>query len=328
MSQAIFVERHGGPEVLSLRDHDPGAPAPGQVRIAVHAAGVNFIDTYQRSGLYPRTPPFVLGMEGAGSVEAVGSEVSGLRVGQRVAWAQLPGSYADHVLAKPASLVPVPDGVSSDSAAAALLQGMTAHCLSHSVHAVQPGESVLVHAAAGGTGQLLTQFLKRAGARVLGTCSTDAKASVCREAGVDEVIRYDQLDFAAEARRLTQGRGVDVVYDSVGQSTFDGSLKALRPRGLMVLFGQSSGPVPPFDIQRLNQHGSLFLTRPSLFHYVAERADLEAHASAVFTAIAAGKLRVRIDKTYGLAQAADAHRDLEARKSTGKLLLLLPAARS
>jgi NADPH2:quinone reductase len=325
MSQAIFVERHGGPEVLTLRDHDPGAPGPDQVRVAVHAAGVNFIDTYQRSGLYPRATPFVLGMEGAGSIEAVGSSVDGLRVGQRVAWAQIPGSYAGHVLAKPEALVLVPDGLGSELAAAALLQGMTAHCLSHSVHAAQPRETVLVHAAAGGTGQLLVQFLKRAGARVLGTCSTEAKANLCREAGVDEVIRYDQIDFASEVRRLTGGRGVDVVYDSVGQSTFDGSLKALRPRGLMVLFGQSSGAVPPFDLQRLNQHGSLFLTRPSLFHYASERPDLEAHASAVFTAMLAGHLRVRVDKTYPLAQAADAHRDLEARKSTGKLLVLPPA---
>jgi len=323
MSQAIFVERHGGPEVLQLRDHDPGAPGPGQVRIAVHAAGVNFVDTYQRSGLYPRSTPFVLGMEGAGVIEAVGSGVSELRAGQRVAWAQVSGSYAQHILAKPDSLVAVPQALDSERAAAALLQGMTAHCLAHSVHATRPGETVLVHAAAGGTGQLLVQFLKRAGARVIGTCSSDAKAELCRKAGADEVIRYDEQDFAAEVRRLTDGRGVDVVFDSVGQSTFDGSLKALRGRGLLVLFGQASGPVPPFDLQRLNQHGSLYVTRPSLFHYVAQRAELLEHANAVLAAISDGSLQLRIDRTYPLAQAAEAHRDLEARKSTGKLLLLI-----
>ena len=320
MPQAIFVEKPGGPEVLALRDHDPGPAGAGQVRVAVEAAGVNFIDTYQRTGLYPRPTPFVLGLEGAGTVEAVGPGVENLRVGQRVAWASAPGSYATHVVAPAAQLVPVPDGVRSDVAAAAMLQGMTAHYLAHALHETKPGDQVLVHAAAGGTGQLLVQLLKRAGARVIGTCSA-AKDQLARAAGADEVIHYDQADFVAETRKLTNERGVDVVYDSVGKTTFDGSLKCLRPRGLMVLFGASSGPVPPFDLQRLNQHGSLFITRPSMAHYVATRAELELRARAVLGAIADGTLRLRIDRSYPLRDATEAHRQIEGRGTTGKLLL-------
>lgn len=322
MTYAIFVPRFGGPEVLERRAHDPGEPAAGQARVRVEAVGVNFIDTYQRSGAYPRPTPFALGLEGAGVVERVGEGVSELRPGQRVAWAQVPGSYADALVAPAQALIAVPDDVATDVAAAALLQGMTADYLVYGVRETEPGDVALVHAAAGGTGQLLVQLLKRAGARVIGTCSTEAKAQLAREAGADEVILYTREDFAAEARRLTDGRGVDVVYDSVGKSTFDGSLKALRPRGLLALFGQASGAVPPFDPQRLNQHGSLFLTRPSLAHYVATREELAMRASAVLSAIALGELKIRIDKTFPLEDAAEAHRHLEARGTRGKVLLL------
>jgi len=322
MPQAILVEATGGPEVMRVHDHDPGAAGPGQVRVRVLAAGVNFIDTYLRSGAYPRPMPFVLGLEGAGVIEQLGADVTQFSVGARVAWAQVAGSYAEYVVAPVEALVAVPDGVATETAAAAMLQGMTAHYLAHGVRSTQPADSVLVHAAAGGTGQLLVQLLKQAGAHVIGTCSSEHKAALARAAGADEVIRYDQQDFAEEARRLTAGRGVDAVYDSVGRSTFDGSLKALRPRGLLVLFGQASGAVPPFDLQRLNQHGSLFVTRPSLAHYVATRAELELRAGAVLTAIAAGALRVRIDRQFGLVEAEAAHRLLESRGSSGKLLLL------
>jgi NADPH2:quinone reductase len=322
MTQAIFVARHGGPEVLEAREHDPGEPQAGQVRIRVEAAGVNFIDTYLRAGAYPRPAPFVLGLEGAGTIERVGEGVADLQVGQRVAWAQVASSYAHAVVAPAASLIAIPKDVPSDVAAAAMLQGMTADYLVYGVRETEPGDVALVHAAAGGTGQLLVQMLKQAGARVIGTCSTQEKAELARAAGADDVILYTEADFAAEARRLTEGRGVDVVYDSVGKTTFDSSLKALKPRGLMVLFGQSSGAVPPIDLQRLNQHGSLFVTRPSLAHYVATREELAMRASAVLTAIALGELKVRIDKAFPLTQAADAHRYLEARETRGKVLLL------
>jgi len=322
MTQAIFVARHGGPEVLEAQEHDPGEPQAGQVRVRVEAAGVNFIDTYLRAGAYPRPAPFVLGLEGAGTIERVGEGVTDLQVGQRVAWAQVASSYAHAVIAPAASLIAVPKDVPSEVAAAAMLQGMTADYLVYGVRETEPGDVALVHAAAGGTGQLLVQMLKQAGARVIGTCSTQEKAALARAAGADEVILYTEADFAAEARRLTDGRGVDVVYDSVGKTTFDGSLKALKPRGLMVLFGQSSGAVPAVDLQRLNQHGSLFVTRPSLAHYVATREELAMRASAVLTAIALGELKVRIDKRFPLTQAADAHRYLEGRETRGKVLLL------
>jgi NADPH2:quinone reductase len=322
MGNAVFIARHGGPEVLELRAHDPGEPGPDQARVRVEAAGVNFIDTYQRSGAYPRPLPFVAGLEGAGVVERVGQGVRDLPVGARVAWAQVTGSYATHVNAPAALLVRVPDGIASDVAAAAMLQGMTAHYLVHGVRETGAGDTALVHAAAGGTGQLLVQTLKRAGARVIGTCSTADKEALAREAGADDMIRYTEHDFVVEAKRLTGGRGVDVVYDSVGRTTFEGSLKSLRPRGLCVLFGQASGAVPPFDPQRLNQVGSVFLTRPSLAHYVATRAELELRANAVLSAVASGALRVRIDRRFPLAQAAEAHRVLEARASTGKILLV------
>ena len=325
MSRAIVVSETGGPEVLRLESRDPGAPGPGQVRVAVAAAGVNFIDVYFRTGAYPRPTPFVLGLEGAGRVEAVGEGVEGLAAGERVAWAAAPGSYAEAVLAPAGQLVGVPEGVDDVSAAAAMLQGMTAHYLTHGVRSTAPGDLALVHAAAGGTGLLLVQLLKRAGATVIGTCSSAEKEALAREAGADHVVRYTEADFVEAAREHSDGRGVDVVYDSVGRSTFDRSLQCLRPRGLLALFGQSSGPVPPFDLQRLNAGGSLFVTRPSLAHYVAAREELEARSGAVLGAVADGSLRLRIGGRFPLEQAAQAHRALEGRGTSGKLLLLVGA---
>ncbi len=321
MSQAIVVHQTGGPEVLRLETRDPGPPGPGAVRIRMGAIGVNFIDVYFRTGLYPMPLPFVAGVEGAGRVEAVGDGVSEWRAGDRVAWAGVPGSYAEAAIAPASRLVRVPDAVSDEQAAAVLLQGMTAHYLTHGVRRSEAGDVALVHAAAGGTGLLLVQMLKRAGAVVIGTTSSPEKEELARKAGADHVIRYDQRDFSEEARRLTAGRGVDVVYDSVGRDTFDGSLRALRPRGLCALFGQSSGPVPPFDLRRLNDLGSLFVTRPSLAHYAAERSELEERAGSVLGAVASGELEVRIGARFALAAAADAHRALEGRATTGKLLL-------
>ena len=322
MPKAIVVEKTGGPEVLVLAERDPGAPGPGQVRVRVAAAGVNFIDVYFRTGLYPRPLPFVAGLEGAGSIEAVGPDVAGLTKGDPVAWASAPGSYAEAVVAPAASVVRVPGAVSVEVAAAAMLQGMTAHYLVHAIRPPAPSGWALVHAAAGGTGLLLVQMLRAAGMRVVATCGSLEKATLVRDAGADEVVRYDETDFVAAARAATGGRGVDVVYDGVGRSTFDGSLASLRPRGLLVLFGQASGPVPPFDLQRLNAGGSLVVTRPSLAHFVATRAELEERAGAVLGAIAAGKLSVRVGARFPLAQAAEAHRALEGRATTGKLLLI------
>jgi NADPH2:quinone reductase len=287
----------------------------------VTAAGVNFIDVYFRTGAYPRPLPFVCGLEGAGVVEAKGKGVTGPEVGARVAWAGVPGSYATHLIAPADRVVAVPEAVSDSVAAAAMLQGMTAHYLVHGCREIRRGEVALVHAAAGGAGLLLVQLLKRAGARVIGTCSTKEKEAIARAAGADDVIRYTEEDFAEGVRRITGGRGADVVYDSVGRDTFEGSLQSLRPRGLLVLFGQSSGAVPPFDLNRLNGAGSLFVTRPSLAHYTADRAELTERAGAVFDAIREGSLAVRIGGEYPLAEAADAHRALAGRATTGKLLL-------
>jgi NADPH2:quinone reductase len=320
VDRAIFVREHGGAEVLRLEEHDPGAPGPGQVRVRVGAAGVNFIDVYFRTGLYPRPLPFVLGVEGAGRVEGIGPGVEGIAEGDRVAWAGVAGSYADLVLAPAASLIRVPDEASDETAAAAMLQGMTAHYLAHGTRETHPNDTLLVHAAAGGTGLLLVQTLKRAGATVIGTCSTEEKAKLAREAGCDHVIRYTEEDVAARVREIAPG-GVDAVYDSVGRSTFDASLKSLRPRGILVSFGQSSGPVPPVDVLSLQAQGSVFLTRPSLAHYVATREELEMRAGAVLSAVAKGVLRVRIGARYPLERAADAHRALEGRATTGKVLL-------
>src|SRR5262245_18266368 len=322
MPKAVLVEKTGGPEVLSLVDRDPGAPGAGQLRVRVAAAGVNFIDVYFRTGLYPRPLPFVAGLEGAGRVEAVGPDVVDFSPGDRVAWASGPGSYAESAVVPASAVVRVPDAVSDEVAAAAMLQGMTAHYLVHAIRPPARGGWALVHAAAGGTGLLLVQMLRAAGMHVIGTCGSAEKAALVRDAGADGVVRYDTDDFVAAARAATHGRGVDVVYDGVGRATFDGSLASLRPRGLLALFGQSSGPVPPFDLQRLNAGGSLLVTRPSLAHFVATRAELEERAGAVLGAVAAGRLAVRIGARFALAQAGDAHRALESRETTGKLLLI------
>jgi NADPH2:quinone reductase len=303
-SHVITVEKTGGPEVLQLVEQEVSEPGPGQVRIRSAAAGVNFIDVYFRTGLYPRPTPFAAGLEG------------------RVAWTGVPGSYADVLLAQAAAVVRTPDGVDDRTAAAAMLQGMTAHYLVHGIRDTRPGDVALVHAAAGGAGLLLVQLLARAGVSVIGTCSTEEKRALARGAGCEHVIRYTEVDFADEVRRITDGRGVDVVYDSVGQSTFEGSLTCLRPRGLLALFGQSSGPVPPFDLGRLNGLGSLFVTRPSLAHYMQDRAELEMRAGEVLGAVAKGELSVRIGAEFSLAEAAEAHRALEGRHTTGKVLLI------
>lgn len=321
--RAVLAEANGGPEVIAVRDLEVPEPGPGELRVAVTAAGVNFIDVYQRRGTYPKQTPFVLGSEGAGTVTALGPDVSGVRVGDRVAWAMVDGAgYTEQAVVPADRAVPVPDGVDLEQAAAVLLQGMTAHFLSESTYPARPGQTALVHATAGGVGLLLTQMLAATGVRVIGTTSTDEKERLAREAGAAEVVRYTEADVAGEVDRLTSGRGVDVVYDGVGAATFEASLRCLRPRGMMVLFGASSGPVPPFDPQRLNGLGSLFLTRPSLSHYVATRAELLERAAAVLGRVADGTLSVRVGGRYPLEQAAQAHRDLEARRTTGKLLLV------
>ncbi|MCH2186206.1 quinone oxidoreductase [Myxococcota bacterium] len=322
MTRQIEVRALGGPEVLEMVDHEVGAPGPGHVRIAVQAIGVNFIDVYFRTGLYPRPLPFSSGLEGAGEVLAVGPGVDAFRVGQRVAWASVPGSYATEMLAPAENLFAVPDSVPSDVAAAAMLQGMTAHYLIHGCRRTEAGDTALVHAAAGGVGLLLCQMLRNLGARVIGTCSTDEKAALVRAAGAEDVIRYDQEDFPSRTREWTDGRGVDVVYDSVGQSTFEGSLASLRPRGLLCLYGQSSGSVPPFDLGRLNGLGSLMVTRPSLAHFTASRAEFEERAGAVLQAVQSGTLDIRIGARFSLEEAAEAHRALEGRRTTGKVLLI------
>jgi NADPH2:quinone reductase len=315
MGRGVFVRERGGPEVLRVEPHDPGDPGAGQVRVRLGAAGVNYIDTYLRTGAYPRPTPFVLGLEGAGTVEVLGEGVTDLAVGDRVAWPSVPGSYADHVLAPADRVVRVPEPLAEDLAAAAMMQGMTAHYLAHSTRETRPGDRALVHAAAGGTGLLLVQLLKRAGATVIGTCSTPEKARLAGEAGCDHVIRYLDEDFVAEVERRTGGEKLDVVYDSVGQATFEGSLSCLR------LFGMSSGPVPPFDLARLNPLGSLFVTRPSLAHYIRDRDELDWRAGEVLGAVERGELRLRIGARFPLTKAADAHRALEGRETTGKVIL-------
>jgi NADPH2:quinone reductase len=319
--KAIRPRQIGGPEHLALEDLPTPTPGAAEVLVRVAAAGVNYIDIYHRTGLYPLPLPLALGLEGAGTVEQVGGAVRDLRVGERVAWCGVPGSYASHVVAPAERLVPVPDGIDTMVAAALLLQGLTAHYLSRSTFPLRAGHVALVHAAAGGVGLLLVQLAKRAGAQVIGTVSTEAKAALAKDAGADHVIDYRLGDFAAEAKRLTGGRGVDVAYDSVGKATFDQSLDALAPRGYLVLFGQSSGMVPPLELARLAK-GSNFLTRPSLGHYTATRAELLSRSSDLFGLVASGDLRVRIDSTFPLEQAADAHRALAGRATTGKVLLI------
>lgn len=318
--KAIRVTRTGGPEVLELADLPVPRPAKGEVLVRVEAAGVNFIDTYQRSGAYPRPLPFVPGDEGAGVVEDVGEDVRQLSVGDRVAWAGVGGSYAAHVVALADRLVRVPEGVGAADAAAAMLQGMTAHYLALTTFPLKPGDTCLVHAAAGGVGLLLVQMAHRAGARVFGTTSTEEKAALVREAGGEPILRGEEA-FDEAVRRRTDGKGVDVVYDSIGAATFDKSLLCLRRRGMLVLFGQSSGRVAPLDLQTLNARGSLFVTRPKLADYVATPAELRERAGEVLGWVARGELKLRLYKTYPLDAAAEAHRDLESGKTTGKLLL-------
>ncbi len=320
--KAVRVHKYGGPEVLTLEEIPIPEPKAGEARVKIEAIGVNYIDIYQRTGLYPVQTPFTLGTEGAGIVDAVGPNVTEVKKGERVGYAMIPGSYAEYAIVPAARLVPIPPNIDAKSAAALMLQGMTAHYLTHSTYPLKKGDTALLHAAAGGVGLLLIQIAKQLGATVIGTVSTEAKAKLAKEMGADHLILYTQSDFLAEVKKLTDGRGVNVVYDSVGQTTFDKSLDCLRPRGYLVLFGQSSGPVPPFDPGKLAAKGSLFLTRPSLAHYTLERSELLQRANDVFNWTATGKLKVRIDKTFPMAEAAEAHRQLEGRKTTGKVILL------
>lgn len=318
----IRVSEYGGPEVMVLEEVPTPEPGPGQVLVRLAAAGVNFIDIYNRSGAYKPPLPLTPGSEGAGVVEAVGQGVSQVKPGDRVGWAMVLGSYASHQLVPADKLVPVPEDVEPRDAAAVMLQGMTAHYLAISTYPLKAGDACLIHAAAGGLGQLLCQVAKLRGARVIGTVGSPEKADIARAAGAGEVILYRERPFAPAVREMTGGAGVQVVYDTVGKDTFDGSLDSLAPRGLLVLVGAASGPVPPMDPQRLNAKGSLYLTRPSLGHYVANREELLARGTEVLGWMAEGKLKPRVDKAYPLDQAREAHRALAARETAGKLLLI------
>jgi NADPH:quinone reductase len=320
--KGIQVSQTGGPEVLVPVDVPTPKPKPNEALVQIKAAGVNFIDVYFREGRYPAPLPFIDGQEGAGVVMEVGSDVTSIQPGDRVAYTGSLGSYAEYAAVPAQRLVKIADALSFEQAAAAMLQGMTAHYLTHSTYKLQAGETALIHAAAGGVGLLLVQMAKRIGARVIGTAGTREKAELAREAGADECIIYSEADFEAETKRLTDGKGVHVVYDGVGQATFDKDLNVLLPRGFLVLFGGSSGAVPPFDLIKLSQKGSLYITRPTLVNYTMTREELEWRANDVLGWIAAGELKLRIHKTYPLADAAQAHRDLEGRKTTGKLLLV------
>ena len=319
--QAIQVSQAGGPEVLIPVDLPVPSPKPNEAVVQIKAAGVNFIDVYLREGRYPAPLPFVNGQEAAGVVTEVGSEVTTVQPGDRVAYASSAGSYAEYAAVPASRLVKIPAELDFEQAAAAMLQGMTAHYLLYSSYPLKAGETALIHAAAGGVGQLLVQMAKKIGARVIATAGTQEKAQLARDAGADECIVYTETDFETETRRLTNGEGVHVVYDGVGKATFDKDLEVLRPRGYLVLFGGASGAVPPFDLIKLSQKGSLFITRPTLAHYTATREELEWRANDVLQSIARGDLKLRIHKIYPLAEAAQAHRDLEGRKTTGKLLL-------
>jgi NADPH:quinone reductase len=319
--KAIQVSKTGGPEVLTLVDLPIPEPKPNEALVQIKAAGVNFIDVYFREGRYPTSLPFVVGQEAAGIVTKVGSEVTPVTVGDRVAYVGVLGSYAEYAAAPASKLVRIPGELDFTQAAAAMLQGMTAHYLVHSTYQLKRGESALMHAAAGGVGLLLVQMAKQIGARLIGTAGSKEKAALAREAGADEVIVYTEQDFEVETRKLTNGEGVHVVYDGVGKSTFDKDLNVLRRRGCLVLFGGSSGPVPPFDLIKLSQKGSLYITRPTLVDYTATRDELEWRANDVMQGIVRGVLKLRIHKTYPLDQAQEAHRELEGRKTTGKLLL-------
>jgi NADPH2:quinone reductase len=320
--KAIRVDAFGGPEVLRLVELPDPVPGPGQLLVRVEFAGVNFIDVYHRTGLYPNSLPLVPGMEGAGTVAAVGPDAPGFEVGARVTWAGVTGSYATHLLLPASRAVSLPARIEPRAAAAVMLQGITAQYLCTSTFPLEKGHTCLVHAAAGGVGLLLVQMAKRRGARVLGTVSTEEKAALARKAGLDEAILYTHEDFLDAVKRLTDGRGVDVVYDAVGKSTWERSLDCLRPRGMMVFFGNASGPVPPIDPLMLSRKGSLFLTRPIMAHHIADRASLESRAGAVLSDVAEGRLEVRVDRTFPLGEAAAAHRALEGRETAGKLLLV------
>jgi NADPH2:quinone reductase len=320
--KAIQVSQTGGPEVMTLIDLPIPQPKPNEAVVQIKAAGVNFIDVYFREGRYPAPLPFVNGQEAAGVVTSIGAEVKNVKVGDRVAYTGALGSYAEYASVAADRLIKIPDQLDFEPAAAAMLQGMTAHYLSHSTYPIKRGETALIHAAAGGVGLLLVQMCKLLGARVIGTAGSEEKAALARDAGADDVIIYTNEDFETETRRLTEGCGVHVVYDGVGKTTFEKDLKVLRPRGYLVLFGGSSGAVPPFDLLELTKNGSLFVTRPSLQHYVAAREELEQRSGAVLNMIVSGDLKLRIHKTYPLAEAEQAHRDLEGRKTTGKLLLI------
>jgi len=319
---AIQVDQPGGPEVLKVADLPVPVCGPDQLIVELAFSGVNFIDIYQRQGIYPMPSPYVPGLEGSGVVTEVGSAVQGFSIGDKVAWPSSLGSYSQIHAVNAASVVKVPEGVSLDVACAAMLQGMTAHYLIASLYEIKPGDTALVHAAAGGVGQLLCQIISNRGATVIGTASTAEKAEIARTAGASQVIRYDTEDVAAKAKELTNGIGVDVVYDGVGQATFEGSLASLKRRGMMALFGGASGMVPAFDLQALSRMGSLFVTRPTLADYIAGPGEMQWRADEIFAENLAGKLNFAIGKTYALQDAKDAHTDLAARKTTGKLLLV------
>lgn len=320
--KTVRVHQYGGLEALRFEEIPIPEPGEGEARVKLEAIGVNFIDIYHRLGRYQGSLPLTLGQEAAGTVDAVGANVTEVKPGDRVVYASVQGAYADYAIVPAWRLIPIPEGVDSRQAVAAMIQGMTAHYLTFSTYPLKEGETALVHAAGGGTGQLLVQVAKMRGARVFGTVSNEEKAALAREAGADEVILYTQTDFETEVKRLTANAGVDVVYDSVGKDTFDKSLNCLRRRGYMVLYGASSGAVPPLDPQVLNAKGSLFLTRPFLGHYTADRAELLWRVNDLFGWIGAGQLKVRIDKTFPLAEAPEAHRYLEGRQSKGKILLI------
>jgi NADPH2:quinone reductase len=320
--KAIRVHTPGGVDALRYEDVATPTPKASEALVKIEAVGINFIDIYVRSGVYKNPLPLTLGQEGAGVVEAVGPNVTEVQVGNRVAYSGTAGSYAEYAVVPAARLVKIPAGLTAQDAAAAMLQGMTAHYLAHTTYPLKSGDTALVHAAAGGVGLLLVQMAKKCGARVFGTVSTEDKAKLAKEAGADEVILYTQQDFEAEVKRLTDGQGLQVVYDSVAKTTFDKSLNCLAPRGYMVLYGQSSGPVPPFDLAQLGAKGSLFITRPSLAHYTLTREELLQRSGDVLGWIRAGQLKLRIDQTFPLKDAGEAHRRLEGRQSTGKLLLV------
>jgi NADPH:quinone reductase len=320
--KAIRIHNYGGPEVLAYEDVPVPEPRAGEARVKIEASGVNFIDIYHRTGLYPMNRPCILGSEGAGVVDEVGEGVTEVKQGDRVAYAMIPGSYAEYAVVPAGKLVSVPDDIDAKSAAGIMLQGMTAHYLTHSAYPLQKDETALIHAAAGGVGLLLVQLAKMLGARVIGTVSTQAKADLVRQAGADGIVLYTQADFLAEAKRITNGQGVHVVYDSVGATTFEKSLDCLRARGYLVLFGQSSGPVAAFDPAKLAVKGSLFLTRPSLAHYTLTRAELLRRATDLFAWMQAGKLKLRIEKSLPLQDASEAQQLLEKRRTTGKLILV------